>query len=621
MGAKKNEVTKSFAQWTERAHFSVTFDPGTNGKINGSGIVDRYDGQIITNAEVPVVTPNNHYIFKGWNPEFTEHTVTGNETYTAVYEYVAATVHFNTNGGETINDIEVDRGSQANSVNNPRHKDGVFVGWYSDNGLQNVVDLSTWKMPTPAVETTFYAKWDKEIVKRVVSYVVVGGTANFSTVTKILRDSDGWASVSGSSSLASGDIPTISANTGYDINLISYNPKAPEVGDVITENTVYTITLDRISINIVITLGTEMKLTSGQLSQTVKYNDQLSQVIITCNDGYAWTDVDISNTQKSLPFTINSNENKNTLTLSGAVNTTNKNITYTIPNPSPTINYKPETGNNLALVSLKESSGSYTKWTQWTDINSVIPKYDFGKPMRLNYTNLQTGGLNAFWALFGDHPFSNLTTNNYSTIQTGTNEVNVDWGFSVEQIELIKQHVGEIIMLHDDSGKKSGFCFEVEPYKKNHNTGGSPTQLKVIKRGHPQWCSDLIKPGSDEYQPQYMTWYQKVGADKHEVVVDPSDLSQVDFTHGGPYVKFADEFWGYPHSSWDTLEYYTLNAKTGKLEFFSDGNLESWTDPEYRWFTTLEELKSQTYEQLHNLTIYVYWEYGEDPDFKPGAGD
>lgn len=184
MGVKRNEVTKSFAQWTERAHFSVTFDPGTNGKINGSGVVDRYDGQTITNDEVPVVTPNGHYIFKGWNPEFTEHTVTSNETYTAVYEYVAATVHFNTNGGETINDVIVDRGSNVKNTSTPRHKSGIFVGWYSDSGLQNAVDLSTWRMPTPAVETTFYAKWDLNAAKRVVSYVVEGGTASFTSVVK-----------------------------------------------------------------------------------------------------------------------------------------------------------------------------------------------------------------------------------------------------------------------------------------------------------------------------------------------------------------------------------------------------------------------------------------------------
>ena len=618
MGVKRNEVTKSFAQWTERAHFSVTFDPGTNGKINGSGVVDRYDGQTITNDEVPVVTPNGHYIFKGWNPEFTEHTVTGNETYTAVYEYVASTVHFNTGeNGESVDDIIVDRGSRIDNVPSPRHRSGIFVGWYSDSGLQNAVDLNTWAMPTPAVDTTFYAKWDLNAAKAVVSYVVNGGTANPASVVKVLQK-DGWASVSGSSTLISSDIPSISANMGYDINLISYTPKAPEAGDVINKATTYTITLDRISITVAITLGTEMKLTSGQLSQTVKYGDQLAQTVITCSDGYSWTDDDIVNIQKALPFTVSVNEHKTILTLSGTISTTNKSISYTIPNPTPTVNYKPEAGNNLALVSLKETSGSYTNWSQWVNTNSVIPKYDFSKPMRLNYTNLQTGGVNAAWAMFGDHPLSNLTMNNNGSISTSTNQVEIAWGFSVEQISLIQQHVGEIIMLYDDAGRKSGFCFEVEPYKKNHTDGGSPTQCRVIRRGHPQWCPNLIRPQDEWYQPQYMTWYQKVGPDKREVVVNPSDLSQVDFTHGGPYIKFIEEFGGYPASSWDTLEYYTMNEKTGKLEFLSDEALDAYLDPEFRWFTTLEELKSQTYDQLHNLTIYVYWEYGEDPDLRPG---
>lgn len=157
--------------------------------------------------------------------------------------------------------------------------------------------------------------------------------------------------------------------------------------------------------------------------------------------------------------------------------------------------------------------------------------------------------------------------------------------------------------------------------KKNHTDGGSPTQCRVIRRGHPQWCPNLIRPQDEWYQPQYMTWYQKVGPDKREVVVNPSDLSQVDFTHGGPYIKFIEEFGGYPASSWDTLEYYIMNEKTGKLEYFTDRNYEYDIAPEFRWFANLEELKALTYDQLHNLTIYVYWEYGEDPDFRPGAGD
>lgn len=99
--------------------------------------------------------------------------------------------------------------------------------------------------------------------------------------------------------------------------------------------------------------------------------------------------------------------------------------------------------------------------------------------------------------------------------------------------------------------------------------------------------------------------------------MDPSDLSQVDFTHGGPYLKFVDEFNGYPAGSW--VEYYTKNSNTGELEFFSDCSLEAWLDYEYRWFKTIDDLKKLTYEQLHELTIYV-WEYGEvpDPDLMPG---
>lgn len=462
MGAKKNEVTKSFAQWTERKHYNVIFDPTTNGKItSGVPVIDRYEGQMITTADIPTCIGKDHYVFKSWDPPFVDHPVTKRESYIAVLEYVAATVHFNTGeNGESVNDIIVDRGSGINNVPRPRHKSGIFIGWCSDSGLQNVVDLSTWRMPTPAVETTFYAKWDLNAAKRVVSYLVNGGIASPASVVKVLQ-TDGWASTSGSSTLTSSDIPSISANTGYDINLISYNPKAPEVGDVITKSTTYIITLDKISINVAIILGTEMKLTSGQLSQTVKYGDQLAQTIITCNEGYAWTDVDITNITKALPFTVGVNEHKNIITLNGAVSTTNKSVSYTLPNPSPTVNYKPEVGNNLALVSVKESSGSYTNWSQWTSPSSVIPKYDFSKPMRLNYTNLQTGGLNAAWAMFGDHPLSNLTMNNNGSISTSTNQVEIAWGFSAEQVTLVNSHIGEVIMLYDDAGKKSGFVFEI----------------------------------------------------------------------------------------------------------------------------------------------------------------
>ena len=49
---------------------------------------------------------------------------------------------------------------------------------------------------------------------------------------------------------------------------------------------------------------------------------------------------------------------------------------------------------------------------------------------------------------------------------------------------------------------------------KNHTDGGSPTQCRVIRRGHSQWCPNLIRSQDEWYQPQYTTWYQKIGLDK-----------------------------------------------------------------------------------------------------------
>lgn len=285
MGVKRNEVTKSFAQWTERAHFSVTFDPGTNGKISGSGVVDRYDGQTITNDEVPVVTPNDHYIFKGWNPEFTEHTVTGNETYTAVYEYVAATVHFNTGeNGESIDDIIIDRGSRIDNVPRPRHRSGIFVGWYSDSGLQNAVDLNTWVMPTPAVETTFCAKWDLNAAKRVVSYVVNGGTASFTSVVKVLVDSEGWASTSGRYTLVEADIPTVTADATHEGNP-TWVPKNP-LGSVLNVNATFTATFAEKRVRVQVVGNEHVDITNGD--QTVVIGSAITPIVVKPKSGWGY---------------------------------------------------------------------------------------------------------------------------------------------------------------------------------------------------------------------------------------------------------------------------------------------------------------------------------------------
>ena len=284
MGSKKNEITSTFAQWVSKPHYNVTFNQGDHGTISSGNVVDRYEGQMITNSDVPTVKPNSHYIFKGWNPEFTEHAVTSNETYTAVYEYVAATVHFNTNGGETINDVIVDRGSNVKNISNPRHKSGIFVGWYSDSGLQNAVDLSTWRMPTPAVETTFYAKWDMNAAKVIVSYVVNGGTAKPASVVKVLVDSEGWASTSGSYTLVEADIPTVTADATHE-GTPTWIPKNP-LGSVLNVNATFTATFAEKRVRVQVVGNDHIDIENGD--QTVVIGSTITPIVIRPKSGWGY---------------------------------------------------------------------------------------------------------------------------------------------------------------------------------------------------------------------------------------------------------------------------------------------------------------------------------------------
>lgn len=284
MGSKKNEITSTFAQWVSKPHYSVTFNQGDHGTISGGNVVDRYEGQMITNSDVPTVKPNGHYTFKGWNPEFTEHAVTSNETYTAVYEYVAATVHFNTNGGETINDVIVDQNSKVENINNPRHKSGIFVGWYSDSGLQNQVDLNTWKMPTPAVETTFYAKWDMNAAKRIVSYVVNGGTATFTSVVKVLVDINGWASTSGSYTLVEADIPTVTADATHEGNP-TWVPKNP-LGSVLNVNATFSATFAEKRVRVQVVGNDHIDIENGD--QTAVIGSTITPIVIRPKSGWGY---------------------------------------------------------------------------------------------------------------------------------------------------------------------------------------------------------------------------------------------------------------------------------------------------------------------------------------------
>lgn len=383
MGSKKNEVVKSFAQWTSKPHYNVTFNAGDHGVISGSNIVDRYEGQMIANIDVPVVKPNDHYILKGWTPEFTEHAVTQNETYTAIYEYVAATVHFNTGeNGESINDIIVDRGSRIDNIPSPRHRSGIFVGWYSDSGLQNPVDFNTWKMPTPAVETTFYAKWDLNAAKVTVSFIVTGGTAEHPTIIKVLQK-DGWADVNGQATLTVDEVK-VTVSHGYDPDTLKWSPREPVAGMIITENITFTGVFEKLPIfNVNVTLGSNIRFINGAATQSIMKGESVSIEIgptsriytfgKTPDERQKWLKNIVVDPPDSLQITTKSNshvpptvtaidssesiEFADSILLSGVVST---NISVTIPDAIETpltINFIDPGNGGTGVAELNSDSG------------------------------------------------------------------------------------------------------------------------------------------------------------------------------------------------------------------------------------------------------------------------
>lgn len=65
----------------------ITFKAGDHGSYDGATYVDRYfeNGYTLTEADIPVPTPDAGYEFSGWNEEPEGHTVSGTKEFTAWY--------------------------------------------------------------------------------------------------------------------------------------------------------------------------------------------------------------------------------------------------------------------------------------------------------------------------------------------------------------------------------------------------------------------------------------------------------------------------------------------------------------------------------------------------------
>ena len=128
--------------------------------------------------------PNIVYSFEGWYKDagltqpfnFETETVTTAFTLYAKWNSTTVsnkcTVAFNTDGGSTINSIEVDLGSTISKPSDPTKQSSgyinyTFVGWYKDSNKTQEFNFTT---DTINGNTTLYAKWTASYTKFEVTY-------------------------------------------------------------------------------------------------------------------------------------------------------------------------------------------------------------------------------------------------------------------------------------------------------------------------------------------------------------------------------------------------------------------------------------------------------------------
>lgn len=150
---------------------TIKYVADSNGEVDASSVtIDAVNG---TPMVVKASTKNNRYKFKRWVDEnekeiTTQDTLTvemqknrfgfyGGHTYKAEFEEKEEyRVKFNTNGGNSIEDVLVLEGEKLEEPDEPTKFNQVFKGWYKESDLINV-----WDFENEIVDgdMTLYAKW------------------------------------------------------------------------------------------------------------------------------------------------------------------------------------------------------------------------------------------------------------------------------------------------------------------------------------------------------------------------------------------------------------------------------------------------------------------------------
>ena len=176
-GSVPADVTELTAQWTAPT-YAVTLN--TNGGTINSGNVTGYTygvGAILPAADDMTYTGHT---FKGWydNENLTGSPVTaiggaetGNKEYWAKWEINQYTITFDTNGGNEIDSITLDYGTEITAPDNPTRKGYTFKGW--DKEIPETM---------PAENITVKAQWE------INHYTITFDTNGGSEIAPITQD-------------------------------------------------------------------------------------------------------------------------------------------------------------------------------------------------------------------------------------------------------------------------------------------------------------------------------------------------------------------------------------------------------------------------------------------------
>ena len=145
-----------YAKWNKNT-YTVTFNTNGGSSIPSATVAHN---NTLTRPTDPI---KEGYTLEGWytDSELTtkynfSNRVTNDMTLYAKWEVAKYRITFNTNGGPTINSIEVRRGEAIPTIEDPVRVGYTFKGWYNDSELTSIFSDEV----MPGRNITLYAKWE-----------------------------------------------------------------------------------------------------------------------------------------------------------------------------------------------------------------------------------------------------------------------------------------------------------------------------------------------------------------------------------------------------------------------------------------------------------------------------